>query len=154
MLALGLACLLPSCKPGARAAGPAPKPATPDWKTLSLRTDDDANANSAVALDIVFVRDAALLDTLAAMPASKWFAGRADMARSFPAALTVLSFELAPGQSTEVPDKLWRSAAGSGVLAFAGYASPGEHRLRLALDARGYLIRLGAEDVAAIEVNH
>lgn len=95
-----------------------------------------------------------MLDTLAAMAASKWFAGRADMMRGFPAALTVRSFELMPGQSIEVQEGMWRSAAEWGVLAFAGYASPGEHRLRLALDARGYLIRLGAEDVGAIELKH
>lgn len=154
MLALGLACLLPGCKAVSSAAGPTPQLAPPEWKTLSLRTDNDANANSPVALDIVFVRDAALLDTLAAMPASKWFAGRADMVRGFAGALTVWSLELLPGQSTEVEDRVWRSVAAWGVLAFADYASPGEHRLRLALDARGYLIRLGAEDVAAIEVNH
>lgn len=152
LLALGLAGLLAGCKTISSAVGLGPKPVTPDWKSLALRADEDANANSAVALDIVFVRDTALLDALTAMPAAKWFAGRADMQRSFPEALTVLSFELVPGQTIKVPDKLWRRAAGWGVLAFAGYASPGEHRARLVLDAPGYLIQLGAQDFSAIDL--
>lgn len=152
MLALGLVSLLSGCKTISSAVGLGPKPVTLDWKTLVLRAEDDANANSAVALDIVFVRDTAVLDTLAAMSANKWFAGRADMLRSFPDALTVLSFELVPGQTIKVPDKLWRSADGRGVLAFAGYASQGEHRLRLARDTRGYLIQLGAQDFSAIDL--
>lgn len=154
VLALGLACLLAGCKTVDGAAGLAAAPATPDWKTLTLRAEHDANGDSAVALDVVFVRDVALLGTLAAMPASEWFAGRADMRRRFPEALTVLSFELVPGQVIEAPDELWRKAAGWGALAFASYASPGEHRIRLALDTRGYLIRLGAGDVGAIELKH
>ncbi|MGI4721120.1 MAG: hypothetical protein ACRYGO_08020 [Janthinobacterium lividum] len=154
VLALGLACLLAGCKMAYSAAGLAPAPATPDRKTLTLRAEHDANAGSPVALDIVFVRDAAVLDTLAAMPASEWFPGRADMLRRFPETLTVWSVELLPGQVIEAPGELWRNAAGSGALVFANYASRGEHRIRLALDTRSYLIRLGAEEVGAIELNH
>ncbi|WP_229217322.1 hypothetical protein [Massilia forsythiae] len=158
MLALGLAGLLAGCKTvsgavdGARSmVGLGPKPSTPDWKSLVLRADDDANANSAIALDIVFVRDTAALDAMAVMPANKWFAGRADLQRSFPGALTVLSFELVPGQTVKVQDALWRDAAGWGVLAFAGYAGPGEHRARLMLDARACLIELRAQDFSATD---
>jgi type VI secretion system protein len=159
LLVLGLAALLAGCKTvsgavdGARSmVGLGPKPVTPDWKSLALRADDDANANSAIALDIVFVRDTAVLDALAAMPATKWFASRADLQRGFPDALTVLSFELVPGQTVKVQDKLWRDAAGWGVLAFAGYPGPGEHRARLLLDAPGYLIQLGAQGFSAIDL--
>ena len=46
--------------------------------------DADANLNSPVALDLVFVRDLATLDKLQALPAARWFATRADLQRSFP----------------------------------------------------------------------
>ncbi|WP_296948007.1 hypothetical protein [uncultured Massilia sp.] len=159
LLALGAAAVLAGCKTvsgavdGARSmVGLGPKPATPDWKSLVLRADEDANANSAVALDIVFVRDVAALDALAAMPAAKWFASRADLKRSFPDALTVLSFELVPGQTVRVPGTAWQDASGWGVLAFAGYASPGEHRARLLLETPGYLIQLRAQGFDATDL--
>ncbi len=152
LLVLCLGGLLSGCKTLSGMVRLGPKPVTPEWKSLALRADDDANANSAVALDIVFVRDTAVLNALTKMPAVKWFAERTDMQRSFPEALTVLSFELVPGQIIRVPDKLWRDAASWGVLAFAAYASSGEHRIRLTLDTPGYLIQLGAEDFNAIDL--
>lgn len=158
-LALSLALALAGCKSigsafdGAKSmVGLGPAPTTPSWKSLALRADEHANANSATALDVVFVRDAALLESLLSMPASKWFASRAELQRSFPDALTVLSFELVPGQAIKVPDRQWRDAAGWGVLAFASYTDAGEHRARLALDAPGYLIHLGAHSFSAIDL--
>ena len=78
MLALGLVCLLSGYKTEASAAGFGPMPVMPGWKTLVLRAENNANAGSPFAFDIVFVRDAAVLLTVAAMSASKWFAHRED----------------------------------------------------------------------------
>ena len=69
--------------------------------------------------------------------------------RSNSEALTVLSFELVPGQTVKVPDELWRGVAGRGVLAFAGYASQGGHRISLTPDTGGYLIQFDAKDFSA-----
>ena len=138
---------------GARSMlGLGPKPVGPDWKTLALRAADDANANSALAVDVVLVKDAAVLDSLMAMPASKWFATRADLQRSFPEALTVYSYELVPGQSIKLNDKLWRSEKAWAALVYASYSTPGDHRARMLLTAPGYVVQLGAQGFSAGEI--
>ncbi|KAB8044243.1 hypothetical protein [Janthinobacterium aquaticum] len=132
--------------------GLGPRPVAPDWQTLALRAAEDANANSAVAVDIVLVKDSTVLESLLAMPAAKWFATRSDVQRSFPNALTVFSYELVPGQSLALNDRLWRSEKVWGALVYAGYATPGEHRSRLLLSARGYMVQLDEQGFAATEI--
>lgn len=151
LLMLGLACLLPGCGTVSGALdstksmlGLGPKPASPDWKAVALHAEEDANGNSAVALDMVFIRDQAVLEALMVMPASKWFATRDDLQRSFPEALSVLSYELVPSQIVKVSAKLWRNQTAWTVLVFANYSSPGEHRARMLLNTPGYVIQLGA----------
>jgi len=134
------------------AVGLGPKPKSPDWKSLTITAADDANHNSAVALDVVFVRDQALLDTLASTPASKWFSTRADILRSFPDNVGVMSYELVPRQSIRIPEEILEKQKAWGVLAFAGYPPPGDHRARLKLDAEAYLLQLGRDGLKASEV--
>lgn len=135
-----------------KAVGLGPKPVTPDWKTVTITAADDANHNSAVAIDLVFVRDQALLDTLANTPAPKWFSTRADIMRSFPETVGVMSYELVPRQSVRIPEEVLEKQKAFGVLAFAGYPPPGEHRARLKLDAEAYLLQLGRDGLKASEV--
>ena len=150
LLMLALASVLPGC--GMLGLGLKPKPVTPEWKTLALRAADDANANSALAVDVVLVKDVAVLESLLAMPASKWFATRADLQRSFPEALTVYSYELVPAQTIHLNEKLWRDQAAWAALVFAGYATPGEHRARMLLTSSGYVVQLGVRDFSASEI--
>ncbi len=155
VLLLTLAGVLSGCSlvSGASALlGLGPKPVEPEWKTLALQASDDANDNSALAVDVVLVRDAAVLESLLAMPASKWFATRADLRRTFPEALTVYSYEIVPSQNIRLSDKLWRSEKGWAALVYASYATPGDHRARLLLSASGYVVRLGAQGFEAGEI--
>ncbi len=155
LLMLGVACALSGCGvvAGTRSLlGLDPKPVTPDWKSLALRADDDANANSAVAVDVVLVKDLAVLDALQAMPATKWFATRGDLQRSFPEGLTVYRYELVPGRTIKLNSKLWNEPKAWAALVYAGYASPGEHRARLLLNTSGYVVQLGAQGFSASEL--
>ncbi|MBC5764492.1 hypothetical protein [Ramlibacter albus] len=135
-----------------KAVGLGPKPVTPDWKAVTITAADDANQNSAVAIDLVFVKEQALLDTLNSTPAPKWFATRADIMRSFPETVSVMSYELVPRQSVRIPEALIEKQKAFGVLAFAGYPPPGEHRARLKLDAEAILLQLGRDGLKASEV--
>lgn len=121
----------------------------PDWGQLVLSATADANGRSPVAVDIVFIKDPALLDVLTATPAAKWFATRIDVERTFPSALSVLSHEVVPRQSLRIERKTLAAQAAMAVLVFASYPTPGDHRVRLRLDAQGYLIELGARGFQA-----
>lgn len=162
MLKLGLAGLAPFVAAGLSGCGIVagtraligldPKPVTPDWKALALRADDDANANSALAVDVVLVKETAMLDSLLAMPSSKWFSSRSDLQRSFPDALTVYPYELVPGQVIKLNSKLWDGQKAWAALVFASYTTPGEHRQRLLLNNGGYVVQLGAQGFSASEI--
>lgn len=128
-----------------------PSMASPSWKSLTLRAADDANSNSALAVDVVLVKDPAVLDALVAMPAAKWFATRAELQRTFPEALTVYQYELVPAQTIKLNDKKWSDQKAWAALVFAGYSNAGEHRERLLLNASGYVVQLNAQGFSAKE---
>lgn len=128
------------------------KPKPPEWRNVVISATQDANQNSPVALDIVFVKDAALSEALLSSPASKWFSTRRDLRRSFPDALTAISLEVVPGQSIMLDASHLQGHVAYTALAFANYAGAGDHRERLSLTAAGYMIELGARGFRAAEV--
>ena len=129
-----------------------PKPVAPDWKKLVISAADDANANSAVAVDLVLVKDQAMLDSLLTMPAAKWFATRSDIQRTFPEALVVYPYELVPTQSVQLGEKQFGSERAWAALVFANYSSPGEHRARLLVNSTGSVVQLNAQSFNASEI--
>lgn len=130
----------------------ADKPKSPEWRNVVISATQDANQNSPVALDIVFVKDAALSEALLTSPASKWFATRRDLRRSFPDAMTAISLEIVPGQSIMLGPNHLAGHVGYTALAFANYTGAGEHRERLSLVAPGYVIELGSRGFRTAEV--
>lgn len=136
-----LAALLSGCAMFGR-----PGPVRPAWQSLAFAAASDANADSALAVDVVLVKDKALLDTLSAMSAARYFAARADLVRTYPDALRVLGVEIAPGQMIRVERKHFADERARAALVFANYAAPGEHRLRAPLDAAACLVRLNDQD--------
>ncbi|NHZ83176.1 hypothetical protein F2P44_28455 [Massilia sp. CCM 8695] len=138
---------------GARAlVGLAPAPAKPGWTSVTLAAAADANADSALAVDIVLVKDKAMLESLAAMSAAKYFGARADLQRTFPDALSVLPIEITPGQQIRIDGQRFGKQRAWAALVFANYATPGEHRLRLLLDHPGYVLHLNAQEFIASDI--
>lgn len=131
----------------------APKPVRPQWKAVTFAAASDANANSALAVDVVLIKDKAVLDSLAAMSASRYFAAKPDLLRTHPEALTVLGVEITPGQKIHFDRKRIGDAKIWAALVFANYANPGEHRLRLQLDQRACLLQLNAQEFVATDSN-
>lgn len=128
------------------------KPQAPAWRNVVVSASRDANQNSPVALDIVFVKDAALSEALLSSPASKWFGTRGDLRRSFPDALTTISLEIVPGQSIMLDSTHLQGHVAHTVLAFAHYPGAGDHRERMSLSAAGYMIELGGRGFRTAEV--
>jgi type VI secretion system protein len=151
LAALLAAGVLAACGTLASLAG-GPRPQAPRWQTLALAAADNANGNSALAVDVVLVKDKGVLDTLAAMPAARYFATRADLQRTFPEALTVLAVEITPGQVIQLEPKRFGAERAWAALAFANYAAPGEHRARLLLERGGYVLQLNAQGFVASDI--
>lgn len=145
VLILALLC----CGAGCGMFGGGPKPVKPAWKTLALVAAPDANGNSALAVDVVLVGDSKLLDTLLALPAARYFAATAALQRNYPEQMSVLSFEITPDQKIDVARARFKDGKVWAVLAFANYATPGEHRARLALGQDHLVIDLATDDFAA-----
>lgn len=136
----GLALLLAGC-----AGFGGPKPVTPAWQRLVVAAAPDANADSALAVDLVLVKDKAVLATLSAMTASRYFATKAELLRAYPDALRLLAVEITPGQLIRIERKQYEAERAWAALAFANYATPGAHRIRVPLESKACLLQLNAQ---------
>jgi type VI secretion system protein len=120
-----------------------PGPAFLDWKAMTLVTSADANQNSPLALDLVFVRDPATMDKLLTLPASKWFSSKEELMKTYPNTFTVRSWELVPQQVLQLSEEALGSPRVAGMLLYANYLSAGDHRAQLPLGRQAFLIELG-----------
>lgn len=114
------------------------------WKEVVIAAADGANQNSAVAVDIVLVLEEAAIEKLSALPASKWFATRADLLKTFPGQFSYKSWEITPGQILRLPGSVFGSPNVLTVFVFADYLAPGEHRMRVDQLQNGIMIQLAA----------
>lgn len=154
---LGSCLVLAGCGAVSKAAGMvglgSPRPQSVDWKSLVVSAAPDANDNSSLAVDLVFVRDAALVESLTAMPAAKWFVVRGDTERAFPQGVGVVSLEVVPSQYIRIDEKVLSSQKALAVFVFASYPTAGAHRERLLLTVDSYLLQLGPKGFKAVEVS-
>jgi len=124
-------------------SGP-PQPSFLDWKAITLVAAADVNQNSPLALDLVFVNDSAALEKLLAMPAAKWFASKDELLKTYPNALVIKSWELVPQQVLQLSEEALGSPRVAGMVMFAGYSTPGDHRAQLPLGRVAFLVDLNA----------
>lgn len=115
-----------------------------DWKGMTVVAAEGANLNTPVALDVVLLRDDATLGMVSALSASKWFSSRSDLAKTFPEGLSYQSMEIAPSQTLRLPASAFGASRLVGVILFADYLTPGEHRVRVDQMQGDILVQLGA----------
>jgi len=115
-----------------------------DWDGLTVVAAPDANLNTPVALDVVQVRDDAMLAVISSMPASKWFASRADLAKTFPEGLSIQSLEVPPGMTVKLAGTAFAPVRQIGAFVFADYLTPGEHRAKVDQLQGDIVVRLDA----------
>ena len=117
-----------------------------------------SNSDTAIALDLVLIRDKDLAKKITAMNASDWFSNRDQIVRDNPKDLSVVKREYIPGQVVPsiiipAPSALpipGLSSPVPAIVVFANYFSPGPHRAKL-LPNKVTTIRLEADDLS-IEV--
>ncbi|MBP2233059.1 type VI secretion system protein [Azospirillum agricola] len=116
-------------------------------RTLDIEVAPNANADNAVAVDLVLVYDTTLLPAFADMAAAVWFKTRDQLRLANPTGLEVQSFEVVPGQKGPRYAVEGRGGDALGAFVFANYDTPGPHRARIdGLPA--VLLRLGEKDFA------
>lgn len=99
-----------------------------------------------MAVDLVFVYDAALASQLGSESAATWFKNKAALKSSAGENLIVMSWTVPAGN--EVPETPIDAKPGAlAAFVFASYASKGDHRLRI--DGAGTLtVTLAAGDLS------
>ncbi|HYG86118.1 MAG TPA: hypothetical protein VD978_07650 [Azospirillum sp.] len=128
------------------AAGCAEKP-TAMLESVSFTVAPAANDSTPIAIDVVAIRDKALVEKLAALTAAEWFAKREQTMRDNPTTLGLASWELVPGQTMKT-DLPWQEPAWA-ILVYANYANPGPHRLRVPA-TRTLTLTAGDKDVELV----
>lgn len=101
------------------------------WSSVTLVADEDANLNSALAVDVVMLHDEETLGLVQNLPATKWFATREDLHKTFPQGLSYQSVELVPGQTLPLDQTMFAQKRQVATLVFANFLTPGEHRMRV-----------------------
>ncbi len=99
--------------------------------TLQVEIHEQANADSPIALDFLYVFDEELLQELLQLPAKQWFAEKAQYKRDYPedSGFRVWEWEWVPGQ--EVPEiKLPLNPRTEAGILYVLYAEPGAYRAK------------------------
>jgi type VI secretion system protein len=128
--------------------------ATPAWlclappgpHRLTLIADPNANGDTAVAVDLVFISNQVVADQVAPLSAQEYFSRRDQLERDFPGGMQVSSWELAPGQIAR-DQPVNATCNRVRTLLFARYATPGDHRQTLN-GAKDIIVWLNQADFA------
>lgn len=97
---------------------------------IAINSTPETNHGRPIAIDLVFVTDKQVWQSLSKLKARDYFATRDQIGRDFPKGYLARSWELQAGQyvpatETKAPCNL------VGTLIFADYSSEGDHRLSL-----------------------
>ncbi len=116
----------------------------PGPSRITLIAEPDANADTAVAVDLLMISDTLAAEQIAPLSAADYFARRTQLMRDWGAGIVLRSWEVAPGQVLrDAPTR--PSCNRVKTLLFARYQTPGDHRQ--ALDgADAVVVALGAQD--------
>lgn len=101
-----------------------------DTERIQLTAAPDANLDSPVAVDLVFVLEGDALQGVSNLASGQWFKDKSQLTLAYPTSLRAHSFELVPHRSVtyDVEDEDEDAVA---AFIFANYSSPGTHRARV-----------------------
>lgn len=101
-----------------------------DTVRVQMAAAPEANMDSPVAVDLVFIMDGEALAGIANLSAGQWFRDKGQLTLAYPTGVRVKSFELVP-RRTITYDLTSKDEDGVAALIFANYATPGTHRARV-----------------------
>ncbi|MBY0272261.1 MAG: hypothetical protein K2X02_02430 [Alphaproteobacteria bacterium] len=100
--------------------------------SASIYTAQDANQNSATAIDLVIIYDQNLANSIGKMSASQYFSNARQLLLDNPTLLDVWHWELVPGQIVQAFTPEPGQTEAYAAYVFANYLTPGDHRLKVA----------------------
>lgn len=124
--------------------------------SVSIYTAQDANQNSATAVDLVVIYDQNLVKSIGEMSASQYFSNTQQLLLDNPTLIDIWHWELVPGQIVQAftPEE-GETKAYAGYV-FANYLTGGDHRLKVApsgivaiLLQKNDLLNLSTENLVA-----
>ena len=120
-------------------------------KKITIVADKSLNNGIPVAVDLLFIDEQAVLDSLSKMKALEWFSERKDYLRKYKSQLKIISYEVVPGQiikNDDIPYSI--SGDAIAIIIFADYLSEGSFSslIKNKSEAR---IRLGENDFETID---
>ena len=122
------------------------------WEQVTMGVGREANKNSPIAVDIVLIFNEGLVTKVSELTSSDWFKSKNYILKTFPQDLAVKSWELAPGDSLQIPSSFFGTERVFSVMAFADYFSDGEHRVRIDQLRGGVILEFGIEDFSAFSI--
>jgi type VI secretion system protein len=93
-------------------------------KSIDIISTANVNQNTAVAVDVVFLLDEELVETLPEVTARNWFAQKPQYLLRYPQSFVVDPYELTPASSVNVRPKTLKNPSprnAKAVLLFANY---------------------------------
>lgn len=118
-------------------------------RNISVQADNDANESSAIYIDILFLLDNELSNSLP-LTSSEWFASKASLVNQHRSSILVLSVSIAPSTSEKLrlPDG-YRKA--KDVIAYASYLSKNAQGRYKVSGFKNLLITLSRTDIKLSE---
>ncbi|MEI8295398.1 MAG: hypothetical protein WCG04_02600 [Alphaproteobacteria bacterium] len=99
---------------------------------VQFRIADDMNDNSPVSIHMLIIYKQDVYDKTAGMNAEDYFKKSDQIRRDNPNMVDFFTWDVVPGKPKEEQNIVPSRADGVGVLIFARYSSPGDHRAALA----------------------
>ncbi len=122
------------------------------WEKVSIGVGKKANKNFPVAVDIVMIFKEELVDRISELPAKSWFNSKKNIFNTFPTALAIKSWELAPGDTLQIPSSFFGQRRVFAVLAYADYFTDGDHKIRIDHLKGGVVLEFGIDGFSAFSI--
>lgn len=114
-------------------------------ETVYFEVDENLNNDAPVTVNIVIAHNEKLLTDLMTMTASQYFEKKAQIQRDNAKNLDIYHYDIIPGQVLGAQTIRPKKSTGKGILIFARYASPGDHRQNVGPD-RAITLQMGPKD--------
>jgi len=119
-----------------------------EWrlKKISIVADKNLNQGLPVAVDLLFIDEPSVVDSLSKLKAIEWFLDRKDYIRKYKNQLKTISYEIVPGQvikNIDIPYSI--SADAVSIVIFADYFGEGSYN-SVIKNKSEIIINLGPND--------